>query len=249
MVDWQIWQRSWDAQQEGYLPDREERFARMIDVVEAHCGEKPRFLDLAGGTGSITIRLLERLPGASSVVLDLDPALLRIAHGSLGADHRVTIVRADLGEATWRDELGREPFDAVLTATALHWLTEERLSALYTEILAVLRPGDVFMNADHMIDPGLPELTERFTRWREVRREEAVERGAVTSWADWWEQARSAPELADAVAERQTIFSIPHSGGSMPPHQRHVELLHEAGFTEAGIIWRGLHDAAVAAVR
>jgi hypothetical protein len=105
------------------------------------------------------------------------------------------------------------------------------------------------MNADHMIDPGLPELTERFTRWREARREEVVERGAVTSWADWWEQARSDPELADAVAERQTIFSIPHSGGSMPAYPRHVEFLHGAGFTEAGLIWRGLHDAAVAAVR
>jgi SAM-dependent methyltransferase len=249
MVDWQHWQRSWDAQQEGYLPDREERFARMLDVVEAHCGEKPRVLDLAGGTGSITIRLLERLAGASSVVLDIDPSLLRIARGTLGADHRVTIVRTDLAEATWRDQLSGEPFDAVLTATALHWLTEERLAALYAEIQAALRPGGVFMNADHMVDPGLPELTERFTRWREAIREEAVERGTVTAWADWWEQARSAPELADAVAERETIFSFPHSGGSMPPYARHEELLYAAGFTEVGLIWRGLHDATVAAVR
>jgi SAM-dependent methyltransferase len=249
MVDWQHWQRSWDAQQEGYLPDREERFARMLDVVEAHCGEKPRVLDLAGGTGSITIRLLERLAGASSVVLDIDPSLLRIARGTLGADHRVTIVRTDLAEATWRDQLSGEPFDAVLTATALHWLTEERLAALYAEIQAALRPGGVFMNADHMVDPGLPELTERFTRWREAIREEAVERGTVTAWADWWEQARSAPELADAVAERETIFSFPHSGGSMPPYARHEELLYAAGFTEVGLIWRGLHDAPVAAVR
>lgn len=249
MVDWQRWQQSWDAQQEGYLPDREERFARMLDVIEAHCGDKPRVLDLAGGTGSITIRLLGRLGAATSVVLDLDPALLSISRGTLGSDDRVTIVRADLRDPAWRDELGGEPFDAVLTSTALHWLTEDRLAALYTEILGILRPGGVFMNADRMVDPGLPELTDRLTRWREARRAEAVERGKVPSWADWWEQARSAPELADSVAERELIFSIPHSGGSMPPYPQHVELLRAAGFSEVGLIWRGLHDAAVAAVR
>ena len=30
----------------------------------------------------------------------------------------------------------------------------------------------------------------------------------------------------------------------MLPYPRHVELLHAAGFTEVGLIWRGLHDAA-----
>src|SRR3954471_16002837 len=122
LMDWESWQQRWDRQQEAYLPDREERFAAMLDAVEAACGPAPRVLDLAGGTGSITRRLLKRLPEATSVVLDIDAALLTIAQGSLGGDRRVRICQADLATSGWRDQLA-EPdgsFDAVLTATALH---------------------------------------------------------------------------------------------------------------------------------
>jgi trans-aconitate methyltransferase len=99
-MDWEAWQRSWDRQQEAFMPDREERFAALLDVVEAVCGAKPRVLDLVCGTASITRRLFDRLPDASSVGLDLDPALRRIARGSLDGDERVHIVRADLGTPT-----------------------------------------------------------------------------------------------------------------------------------------------------
>jgi hypothetical protein len=33
-IDWSDWLRRWDRQQEGYLPDREERFAAMLDVLD-----------------------------------------------------------------------------------------------------------------------------------------------------------------------------------------------------------------------
>ncbi|CAM5275794.1 hypothetical protein SHIRM173S_02982 [Streptomyces hirsutus] len=56
-VDWQTWQESWDRQQEWYMPDREERFRVMLDMVEAVVGTSPRVLDLACGTGTITARL------------------------------------------------------------------------------------------------------------------------------------------------------------------------------------------------
>jgi hypothetical protein len=32
-VDWLELQRRWDAQQETYLPDREQRFSVMLDAV------------------------------------------------------------------------------------------------------------------------------------------------------------------------------------------------------------------------
>jgi len=34
-LDWQGWLRRWDAQQTGYIPDREDRFTAMLDVLEA----------------------------------------------------------------------------------------------------------------------------------------------------------------------------------------------------------------------
>jgi hypothetical protein len=32
-IDWADWLRRWDAQQEGYVPEREARFAAMLDVL------------------------------------------------------------------------------------------------------------------------------------------------------------------------------------------------------------------------
>ncbi|WP_348776317.1 class I SAM-dependent methyltransferase [Micromonospora sp. WMMD712] len=79
------WQESWDRQQEGFMPDREERLAAMLDAVEAVVDtDSPRLLDLAGGTGTITLRALARFPRARVTLIDLDPALLALARASLG---------------------------------------------------------------------------------------------------------------------------------------------------------------------
>jgi hypothetical protein len=40
-MNWESWQQRWDLQQQAYLPDREERFAAMLDAVEAACGPRP----------------------------------------------------------------------------------------------------------------------------------------------------------------------------------------------------------------
>jgi hypothetical protein len=61
----------WDSQQERYLPDREERFALMLDFVAAAVGgSNLRLLDLCCGTGSISKRAVGRCPDASIVAVD-----------------------------------------------------------------------------------------------------------------------------------------------------------------------------------
>ncbi len=240
------WQESWDRQQEAYLPDREHRLAAMLDVVEA-ITDRPRILDLAGGTGTITLRALARFPAAEAVVLDLDPVLQAIAEGSLR--DRATIVTADLNDPDWRSVLPHREFDAVLTATALHWLATDRLAALYREIHEVLRPGGVFVNADHMPDPDLPGLTERLIATADARRTARHATGAALSWAGWWETAAADPALTPLVERRASIYPGGHSQESTPPASWHTEALRAAGFAEAGIVWRGGADAAVAALR
>ncbi len=65
-MDWTGWQQRWDAQQQSYLPDREERFTAVLNAVEAACGRALRVPDLASGTGLITRRVLARFPVATS---------------------------------------------------------------------------------------------------------------------------------------------------------------------------------------
>jgi SAM-dependent methyltransferase len=246
-LDAEAWQESWDRQQTGYLPDREERFAAMLSVVAATAGPAPAVLDLAGGTGSISLRVLRRFRHATTTLLDVDPVLLTIARASL--DERSAVVTADLRTPAWTAALPRHDYDAVLTATALHWLKPDRLAALYGEIRQVLRPGGVFVNVDHMADDGLPMLTERMADRERAIRESRYATGAVLSWEAWWDLVAKDPTLGPLLAQRREIFQPGDHADSDQPVSWHLDALRSAGYTEAGLVWRGAADAAIAGLR
>ncbi|GAA4590271.1 class I SAM-dependent methyltransferase [Actinoplanes octamycinicus] len=230
------------------MPDREHRFDTMLTAVAAVTGgAPPRLLDLAGGTGSISLRTLARFPGARVTVLDQDPVLLAIAEGSLSG--RATVIDADLGDAGWRAKLPHDGFDAVLTATALHWLPAERTSALYAEIREVLRPDGIFVNADYMPDEELPDFSRRLADQARAERNARYAAGAALSWTDWWARAAADEALAGKVAERERIYPAGHAAEWNPPAAWHLDALRAAGYRECGLLWRGGTDAAVLGVR
>lgn len=244
---WEQWQHSWDRQQEFYMPDREERFRVMVDLVEAAAGPAPRVLDLACGTATISLRLFDRLPEATSVGVDRDPALLRIAKGSLEGDTRATFVAADLDTPDWFTACADEPFDAVLTATATHWMTAAPLARLYSDLVKLLRPGGIFLNADHMPEPANPLLDALDDAVQKAHRERAVKAGA-RDWDRWWAAAAADPRLAADVAASREILNR-HDVGEQHPADWHLARLREAGFLEVGVVWRSVTDAVVAAIR
>ncbi|WP_405631615.1 class I SAM-dependent methyltransferase [Streptomyces sp. NBC_01174] len=246
-TDWQSWQQSWDRQQEWYMPDREERFRVMLDMVEAVVGPEPRVLDLACGTGSITDRLLARFPGATSTGVDLDPALLTIARGTFEGDGRATFVTADLKDPAWTERLPHTSYDAVLTATALHWLHSEPLATLYGQVAGVVRDGGVFMNADHMIDTATPRINAAERARRHAAMDRAKAAGAV-DWREWWDLMAKDPVLAEPTAERFAIYGE-HADGDMPSADWHARTLREAGFGEARAVWASPSDTMVLALK
>ncbi|GEC07475.1 methyltransferase [Streptomyces spinoverrucosus] len=246
-TDWNAWQESWDRQQEWYMPDREERFRVMLDLVEAFAGTAPRVLDLACGTGTITARLLARFPDATSTGIDLDPALLTIARGTFDGDDRVTLVEADLKDPDWPTRLPYDTYDAVLTATALHWFHAEPLQALYGRIAGLVRHGGVFMNADHMIDDTTPRINAAERTLRHARMDRAQKDGAL-DWADWWQLAAKDPVLAEPTARRFEIYGD-HADGEMPSAAWHARVLREQGFAEARPVWCSPSDALVLALK
>jgi trans-aconitate methyltransferase len=71
-IDWLGWLRRWDAQQ-GYVPDREARFAAMFDALAELLPASFVALDLACGPESISQRLLGRFPDARAIAADIDP--------------------------------------------------------------------------------------------------------------------------------------------------------------------------------
>ncbi|MBT2412560.1 class I SAM-dependent methyltransferase [Streptomyces sp. ISL-12] len=246
-ADWQAWQESWDRQQEWYMPDREERFRIMLDMVEALVGPAPRVLDLACGTGSITARLLARFPEATSTGVDLDPALLAIAEGTFAGDERVSLVTADLKDPAWASGLPYDSYDAVLTATALHWLHAEPLAALYGRVAELVRDGGVFLNADHMIDDTTPRINaaERERRHAQMA---AAKRDGALDWSEWWQLAAKDPVLAEPTARRFALYGE-HAEGDTPPVAWHARVLREKGFGEARPVWCSPSDTLLLALK
>ena len=113
-IDWGMWLRRWDAQQAAYLPDREERFTAMLDVLDVLLPEEFVALDLASGPGAISQRLLGRFPRARCVAVDFDPVLLTMGQAVLGDQGgRLRWVTADLSDPAWGEALGEATFDAV----------------------------------------------------------------------------------------------------------------------------------------
>ncbi|HEY4454918.1 MAG TPA: methyltransferase domain-containing protein [Pseudonocardiaceae bacterium] len=241
------WVSRWDAQQEHYIADREERFAVIGDVVaEVVRAVGPpggaTVVDLGCGPGSLSARLADRMPGLRIVGLDADPLLLALGRARYG--YRVEFVDADLA-----DELPEQVppvIDAAVSTTALHWLDQEPLTALYRRLAARLRPGGVFVNGDHMpaSDPALRDLVHLVREGRNAR----AGANDHEEWSAWWEAAQAEPELTDLITERSQR-AIAHHGGNLLSPAEHAELLLAAGFRAVGTVYQHGDDTVLVAIR
>ncbi|MEV0643131.1 class I SAM-dependent methyltransferase [Streptomyces sp. NPDC050619] len=107
-----------------------EELARVADL-----GPDSRVLEVASGTGQLTVPLAEF--GCRITAVELGPAMATVARRRLREFPRVDVEVADFEH--W--PLPREPFDLVVCATAYHWLDP----ATRVERTAdALRPGGLF---------------------------------------------------------------------------------------------------------
>jgi SAM-dependent methyltransferase len=251
-IDWLDWLQRWDAQQEGYVPEREARFTAMFDALAALLPASFVALDLACGPGSISQRLLARFPGARAIAVDIDPVMLAIGQGAIGTiDGRLRWIQADLASPGWPEELGETQVDAVLSTTALHWLPPEPLARLYRDLGRLLRPGGLVLNGDHLdFDPASPTLARLSLRVREEQWTDAAfaARGIETA-EQWWDALAAEPALAPLLTERTRRFAGKQRQDTPPGFDVHVAALRDAGFREVDTIWQALANRVVLAVR
>jgi SAM-dependent methyltransferase len=251
-IDWVDWLRRWDAQQEGYVPEREARLTAMLDALAELLPTSFVALDLGCGPGSISQRLLARFPAARAIAVDIDPVMLAIGRCAIGtADGRLRWTEADLASHEWLEALGETLVDAVLSSTALHWLEPEPLARLYHDLGRVLRPGGVFLNGDHMaFGPSLPTfarlsqsvLDEQWT-------DSAFAARDIETAEQWWEALATEPAFAPLLADRTARFAGKERQQSPPGFDFHVAALYDAGFREVGTIWQELSNRVLLAVR
>ncbi|MGH3880970.1 MAG: class I SAM-dependent methyltransferase [Actinophytocola sp.] len=245
----QRWVQRWDKQQENNIPDREERFRVVIDVVGTVVGTAvgtgpANVVDLGCGPGSLSARLAAALPAVHVVGLDADPLLLGLGVANTGP--RVRLVEADLGDPSWPDRTGLAGrWDAAVSSTALHWLDPDTLAAVYRALAERLRPGGVFVNADHMA-PGTSTLDSIAAHVRHARTTR-VGSHLHEDWAQWWQALGEDADLAPLLADRPAA-PIDHTENELTVGE-HAELLRAAGFREAAPVWQFGDDHVLVAVR
>lgn len=250
-LDYDSWIRSWDLQQNAHIKNREARFQFMFEMVEQISGHVPTILDLACGPGSLSGRFLERFPEGSSVAVDYDPVLLKVAGNSSLYDHsRVKFVEADLASQDWIHKLPVKKFDAVLSTTALHWLPEEPLKKLYSIIYTLLGENGVFLNGDHIYPESEPQkLKDLFNDARHSFEEGKFSSGEALNWSDWWKELASYEELKELFDERKRRYPDSDNHSQNIPLEKHIRFLKEAGFDDIGVGWQDMDNRVLIALK
>jgi len=251
------WIARWDRQQEVYLADREERFTALIDAVEVAAGRPdPLVIDLGCGPGSLSARLLRRLPSATVVAVDADPVTLSLGRAAYGDLPGLRFLDLDLRSPDWVARLGIEPgrrVDAVVSTTALHWLSAAELTDLYTTLAGLLRPGGLFLDGDHLRvsetdNPVLAGLDRALEERESQRRFPDGHAGRAEDWGQWWAAVAADPVLAGASAERDRR-TVHHHGPEGNLLAVHLGALRAAGFGEVGTLWQRGGNRLLCAVR
>ncbi|TDC38293.1 class I SAM-dependent methyltransferase [Micromonospora sp. 15K316] len=239
----------WNEQQSAYVAHRDHRFEAMFDVLRLHCPDDLTVLDLACGPGAISDRLLAGFPRATAVAVDYDPILLRVARGALaGYGPRVEVHDVDLVTDGWAEAPAGRSVDAVLSSTALHWLSPAQLLHVYTTVARLLPAGGVLLNADHLRYDGSTPTLREIARRHDARVQQETFGSGALDYAAWYTEALRHPELAELAPERERRFAD-RPPQALAPLEFHLAALRAAGFAEVGTVWQYLDDYVVFARR
>ncbi|MGL5808872.1 MAG: class I SAM-dependent methyltransferase [Nocardioides sp.] len=235
---------AWESQQEVYIAQRETRFELMLDLIDVLLRpDGPlRVLDLGCGTGSLSSRVLSRVPEAHVTALDIDPLLLALGRSSRSATPRQPeFIEADLRADDWEASLPFPAYDAIVSSTALHWLTGPQLAALHRRVRRLLVPGGVFLNGDYLpASRPWGRLTEA-VREVGVRRESVATAAGALSWEAWWEEVARSACFAEEFEAHNELFAGQERDVA-PSLSFHLESLREAGFVEVELVWHDLTE-------
>ena len=100
--------------------------------------------------------VMAHFPTASGVLADMSAPMMQAGGEKLTPfAGRWGYVEYDMNSEDWPSEMAG-PFQAAISARAIHHLTNERKLALFRRVFAALAPGGVFVNWDRLRDAADP---------------------------------------------------------------------------------------------
>ena len=140
-----VWNAStYDTERRRLIPCFDEFYGTAAELAARFCPESPRILDLGAGTGILSAAIVDRIPGAQLHLLDASPEMLKQAAIRLAGSHPQMVVQS------LSEDLPSGPFDAIVSALAIHHLDDAGKRGLYARILTALSPGGIFINAEQV---------------------------------------------------------------------------------------------------
>jgi tRNA (cmo5U34)-methyltransferase len=146
----------YDAGRRRLIPCFDMFYGTAVDLAVTRLSglPSPRLLDLGAGTGLLAGLIAAAVPGLRVTATDGAPAMLEVAARRL-AGTTAEFVVADLLD------LPAGPYDAIVSALAIHHLDDAGKRELYRRVYAALGPGGIFVNAEQVAGP-TPALNARY---------------------------------------------------------------------------------------
>jgi tRNA (cmo5U34)-methyltransferase len=129
------------------VPGYDQFYGAVVDVMSLSPQAPRRVLDVGAGTGLLSAAVLTAFPDVSIELLDGSEPMLIEAAERLG-DAVSAVHVADMSSG-----LPDGPFDAIVSALAIHHLDDAAKRRLFARAHAAIVPGGVFVNADQVAGP------------------------------------------------------------------------------------------------
>ena len=178
-----------------------------------------RVLELGVGTGNLTQKILTRFPNSTVVGYDLSEQMLAQARVKLAAfEVRLQLCQGDISQTVFPG-----PFDAVVSAIAVHHVPLPSKPILFHRLYPALHPGGVLVLGD-AFQAATPALGDTYRR---LIAAEQAHRGGDTSAYEAYSR-RSGP-----------------SGGASTQVQAYLRWMQQAGFMNVDCVWKHFGRAVV----
>jgi tRNA (cmo5U34)-methyltransferase len=215
----------WVSRQRAEDSARAERFQLMCDLFPFPNDATVILLDVGAGYGPVSKFILDRYPHATCIAQDGSEPMLQRARTTMTAyGKRFTTHLSDLFGADWLPKTFG-PFDAVVSSSCLHNLRDfKRISEIYGEIRAHVKPGGVFLNLD-LLNAPTAALQQRYSGAAGARRQH---------------EGTSRQDLQTMVRRADQPTANAQAGPFPADLDQQLAALRAAGFREVDCFWKDL---------
>ena len=209
--------RDFVARMDRRTDERREQLDLLLKFIPHPADHPLAVLDVGAGFGAAAAAVLHAFPHATATLLDISAEMQRVGGERLAAyDGRYTYHTGDFDGGTLPDALPG-PYDAVVSALAIHHLDPQHKRALYAAIAQRLAPGGVFLQIDIIAAP----TDDVQSLYWELDDREHQERGEQP-----WDRSR-----------------IRHT--ELQPLDDHLRWLRDAGLQRVDCYWKRLDVALI----